>query len=145
MISSNNNWCFYFPVSNKLVKYFTHLRSFTITEPANSSRHSLEVNFFLCQFYPIYQSLIFRECFHYCFICFINIVWISGECSPSEWSLPIIEQWPYISRDKAGEIKCIINSVFLCFTADVVAVVKGNGTSLLKFEHRFYMNNNSLF
>src|ERR1051326_1242507 len=113
MISSNYNGSFHFSVSYQFIKCKSGFLAFTLSQPADTRRQSLEGTFLLRQFEPALQRLIVRKHIGNDLISDGNIMRVAAECGPAEGTFAFAKKRTNIGRHKAGEIKCILQSFFL--------------------------------
>jgi len=137
MVAANDDRGFDNAPGDKLVKLEARFDTFAIAEPANASRETLEGHLLAGHFEPAVEMFIFREEFHHGFVCAIDILGVAGEGYPAEGTFAIAKQRADIGRDKAGEIKGILNTIIKGALAEVVAVIKHLSAAALEFQHSF--------
>src|SRR3974390_1402712 len=118
-----------------MVEGESKLVAFSIAEPADARRKTLELNFFLGHGDPTFQVFVLREHFEDQLIGARDVRTFSGKCRPAERTFAFAEQGANVGRNKAGKIISLFHSSFVSESADVVAVVEGDRTEFMQIEH----------
>ena len=135
MIAAYYDRRFQFAFCHQVVQPLAEKRALPVTQPTDTCRQSLESYMFARQIDPAVQNLVFREKFQHEFIATVNIAGFPGERHPAKRSAPFAKEGSDVGWDKTRKRVCILHAVLECHGADVIPVVEGNGTQLLKLEH----------
>src|SRR5262249_10912029 len=139
VIASDDDGSADLTLANKFVHGNPELRSLAVTKPADPRRKSLEVNSLLSQFNPAAEACVFREEFEDQFVGGIDVLWIARECYPAKRSFAFAEEWADVFGHEAGNVVGVLDSNQLGLSADVIAVVKGYGSTALQLQHRLHL------
>src|SRR6185503_10052102 len=100
MIASNHDWRVDLTALHQIVHGNSKLGPFTIAEPANARRQTLEMDSLFGQFHPALESFVFWKEFEGELISPRDVGRLAAQRNPSKWPLPFTEQWPNIFRNE---------------------------------------------
>ncbi|MMZ63288.1 hypothetical protein D1872_255340 [compost metagenome] len=88
--------------------------------------------------------LILRKVLQNDLICLPNILRVTRQSHPAKWALSFTKQGPDIGWYEAWKSKSIRDTFVIGDLANIVAVIKGNGSLSLHFQHRRYVLSHAL-
>ncbi len=135
MVTTDNDRRFQLAAGDHLIEAQTGLHPFSVAQPADARRQSLELNLLARHFNPAKQVLIVREEFGDGFVCAVYILRIAGESNPPERTFAKAEEGPNVSWDKAREVESIPHSMVERALAQVVAIIENLRTTTLEGKH----------
>src|SRR5947209_16799047 len=127
-----------------MVHALAKLSALAIPEPANPRRQPLEMNSLPRKTNPTVQNLIFRKEFKYEVIRDLDVTRISGQRHPSEWSSSFGKHRADVGRDETGKVISVLYASLISHRADIVSVIKRDGTALLHIQHRLDVDRHGL-
>src|SRR6185312_3908605 len=139
MVAADDDRGLYCPGPNQLIEGQPRLFPFSLTQPANAGRQSLERDPLPCKPQPALQRTVSREQRTDRLIRHCDVGRISAECRPPEGTFPFTKQGSDISRNETWETECIFQTLFLRPCPQIVAIVERNGATALQLEHAFHM------
>src|SRR5215217_950843 len=123
----------------EIVDRLAPLSPFTITEPANAGRQSLEVNTVTSQSQPAIQRAIVRKHLEGEIVSLANVVGIARQRHPAKWSLAFTEERSNVLWHKTRDLEGVPATCIKRLLANVVAVIESDRARTFQRQHRFYM------
>ena len=112
------------------------LSALAVAEPANTRWQSLKVNPVFRELHPARQNRVFRKEFERQSVGTGDVLGISTQSNPAEWTFSFAKERADILRNKTGNIVGVLDAGILGLGANVIAIIEGDGTALLQFQHR---------
>ena len=126
-------------LSHHFVDHQAELGAFTVAQPADPGRQTLELHPLLGHPDPSHQVLVVGELPHHHFVGLVDVFRVAGERHPAEGTLAFAEQGSYVGWHEAREVEGVFHTRFVGPLANVVAVVEDHSTLLLEVEHGAHM------
>src|SRR4029077_585199 len=111
------------------------LGTLAISQPADPSGQALKLDSLLGHADPSMQRRVVREEIEDRLVGDEEIVRITRQGRPAEWSFSFAEKRPDEQRNKAAHLEGVGHSCELRLTAEIVAVIESDGAALLELEH----------
>src|SRR5438309_12029866 len=136
MISTDYNRRLDVAAPYQLVYGDAKLGPLAVAEPANTRRQSLKMNPLFRQLHPARQNRVFRKECECQSVGALDVRGIPTQSNPAEWTFPLAKKRSDILRNEPGNIVGIPDTGFFGLGADVIAIIEGDSTALLQFQHR---------
>ncbi|MNK94473.1 hypothetical protein D3C87_1146750 [compost metagenome] len=139
MITTNNDRCFHFAFSHKLVEQKACFRTLSIFQPTNTRWQTLESNAFFSHVQPTQQIFFVREQFTKGIVCDFDVFRITRKCDPTERTTAFTEQRTNEGWNKSRVIKGVRDTRLKCAGTQVVTVIESHSTAIFHRQHAAYV------
>src|SRR5215469_15522765 len=136
MIATDYNRRFDFAALHQFVYSDAKLSAFAVAEPANTRRQSLKMNSLFRELHPARQNRVFRKEFERQNVGARDVLRISTQSNPAERTFPLAKKRADVLRNEPGDIVSVLDTGFFCLRTDVIAIIEGDRTAFLQFQHR---------
>ena len=141
MVSADDQRCLDQSFLDQPLKAFSDLRSLPVFKPADPAGQALEADFFPGLFDPSTERLLLGIELEDRLVGDGNIGGVPGKSSPAERSSSTAKHRADKLRYKSWDVKSSSHTSEICdLPTEIVAVVKGNSSSLFEIKHRLYMS-----
>src|SRR5829696_6523164 len=108
MIAPDRDRGFQIATLHEIVDRLAHLCTFTITEPADACRQSLEVNAIARKTQPAIQRAIIGKHLQREIVSLANVLWITRQRHPAKRSFAFAEEWSNVLGHETRYLKRIL-------------------------------------
>src|SRR5436190_22554030 len=136
MIATDYNGRFDFAAPHQFVYGDAKLSTLAVAEPANTCWQSLKVNPVFRKLHPARQNRVFRKEFERQSVGTRDVRGIPTQSNPTERTFSLAKKRADVRRNEPGDIVGVLDTGLFCLGADVIAIIEGDGTALLQFQHR---------